>query len=244
MYLAWIDVAQRYKRSKIGPFWLTLQNAIVTLALSVIWANLFNAKIGEFMPYFAVSYVIWGFIATTIGESASTLITYENLIKQIKIPTASLFLRVIARNLIILLHLAPIPILIFIAFPTGWSAGYIGVIYSIFGFVILSIFMLFFCMILGVACAKYRDLVQATVSILQLIFLSTPILWNKNLLESREYLYEFNPFFHLIEIVRAPILYNQLPLVSIMVISFLTLLLVFLWFAIHKKYGRLIVYWL
>lgn len=244
MYLGWIDVAQRYKRSKVGPFWLTLNNAIVTLALSVIWSKLFNSKIELFLPYFAISNVIWIYISTSISESASMLIASENLVKQIKLPISSLFLRVLTRNFIIFLHLLPVPILVFLVFPIGWSAGLLGLIYSLVGLFLLISFLLFFCIIVGITCARYRDLVQAITSILQLIFLATPVLWNKDLLNGKEYLYELNIFFHLIEIIRAPILYNEFPLTSFIVVACATAVLGFIWTYIYRKYSRSIVYWL
>lgn len=244
MYLGWIDVAQRYKRSKVGPFWLTLNNAVVTLALSVIWSKLFNAKIETFLPYFALSNIIWIYISTSISESASILIASENLIKQIKLPLSSLFLRLLARNFIIFIHLAPVPILVFIVFPAGWDTGLLGLSLSVIGLALLSSFLLFFCIIVGTACARYRDLVQAITSILQLIFLATPVLWNKDLLVGKEYLYEFNIFFHLIEIVRAPILYNKLPFDSVVIVISSIATLAVAWAYIHKKHQRSIVYWL
>ena len=47
---------------------------------------------------------------------------------------------------------------------------------------------------------------------MQVVFYLTPIMWLPNLLPERAgmYMLTFNPFFHLIEIVRAPLL-GQLP---------------------------------
>ena len=40
--LGWNDILQRYRRSMLGPFWLTASMAIMVIALGVLYAELFN----------------------------------------------------------------------------------------------------------------------------------------------------------------------------------------------------------
>lgn len=244
LYLGWIDVAQRYKRSKVGPLWLTLNNAVITLALSIVWAKILNAKLSEFLPYFAISNIIWVYISTSISEAASVLTSSENLIKQIQIPISSLVLRLIARNTFILAHLAPVPFIVFVVYPSGWATSLASIIAATIGLIAICSFLVFACTLLSVSCTRFRDIIQAVPSALQMVFLATPILWKKELLVGKEFLYEWNIFYHLIEVVRLPLIENTIPIKSLLFVFSTTVLLAVAWAATYKKYRASIVYWL
>lgn len=243
-YLGWVDVAQRYKRSSFGPFWLTANNAIITLMLSVVWANLFKIPLSQFLPYFALSNVCWIFISTVIVESATVITASEGIIRQIKIPVATLFLRMIWKNIIILAHLMPIPVVVFLLFPDAYKGGIFGVILSLLGLALISIFLYFIASLVGILCTRFRDIAQLIGSALQMIFLATPILWQKNLLQGREILYEINIFYHLVEVVRAPILEGIWPFKSMLIILLAILSFSLLLSHMEDRYKKSIVYWI
>jgi ABC-type polysaccharide/polyol phosphate export permease len=243
-YLGWVDVAQRYKRSSFGPFWLTANNAIITIVLSIIWANLFKIPLNQFLPYFALSNVSWIFVSTVIAESTTVITAAEGIIRQIKIPVATLFFRMIWKNIIILAHLLPIPVVTFLIFPEAYKGGFLGVMQALIGLSLLSVFLYLVASLVGILCTRYRDIAQLIGSALTMIFLATPILWQKNLLQGREILYEANIFFHLIELVRAPILEGVLPVVSLIVVVGCIIILGVILSAIEKRYQKSIVYWI
>lgn len=243
-YLGWVDVAQRYKRSSFGPFWLTANNAIITLLLSVVWANLFKVPLNQFLPYFALSNVCWIFVSTVIAESATVITASEGIVRQIKIPIATLFFRMIWKNLIILAHLLPIPAVIFLLFPDAYKGGIVFLFLSTAGLILVATFLYFVASLVGILCTRFRDIAQLIGSALQMIFLATPILWHKNLLDGREILYEINIFFHLIEIVRTPILEGILPFRSILIVFAAILVLALLLSIMEERYRKSIVYWI
>ena len=58
-YLAWADTKARYKRSVLGPFWIVLTNLIGVLGLSLVWAQLFNQQMREFVPTVCIGLIVW-----------------------------------------------------------------------------------------------------------------------------------------------------------------------------------------
>ena len=66
--------------------------------------------------------------------------------------------------------------------------------------------------------ARFRDIPQLINSVIQIIFFMTPIMWKPELLGKHAYLAIWNPFYSLIEIVRAPLL-GQLPSTTNVVIA-------------------------
>jgi ABC-type polysaccharide/polyol phosphate export permease len=63
---------------------------------------------------------------------------------------------------------------------------------------------------LSPVCARFRDLAQVIASILQVMFFFTPIFWVPGGQLSRPILVEANPFYHLLQLLRAPLL-GELP---------------------------------
>jgi lipopolysaccharide transport system permease protein len=68
--------------------------------------------------------------------------------------------------------------------------------------------------VLGILCARYRDVLPIVGNLLQVAFFFTPIMWSKELLKDRAWVADYNPLHHLIQIVRAPILGQQIEIQS------------------------------
>jgi ABC-type polysaccharide/polyol phosphate export permease len=201
--MGWQDVKQRYRRSMLGPFWLTLSMAILIGALGFLYGQLFNMELSTYMPFLTLGFLIWGFISSVITEGCSSLIAAEGFIKQVRLPFTLHVLRCIWRNLIMLAHNAVvfIPVMIIFQVWPSWSALLI-----IPGMVLLIINAVWVTLLLGAVCARFRDVAQIVASLIQVAFFMTPIIWMPELLRDRIMFAEANPFYHLVEIVRAPLL--------------------------------------
>src|SRR3984893_9391901 len=102
--MGWDDIRQRYRRSVIGPFWITLSMGIFILVLGVIYSRLFHTELRTFLPYLTVGYVVWGFMSAAANDSCIAFSDASRVIKQIKLPYSVYVLRVVWRNFIIFLH--------------------------------------------------------------------------------------------------------------------------------------------
>jgi lipopolysaccharide transport system permease protein len=94
------------------------------------------------------------------------------------------------------------------------------------------------------ASARFRDIPRIISSLTQIVFLITPVIWTPEALGPRSYLAYANPVFHLIEIVRAPLL-GHLPsgqtIVTVLAISAVNLLVTIFFFV---RYRARIAYWI
>ena len=203
--LGWQDVLQRYRRSALGPFWLTISMGVMIGTIGIVFSQIFKSPIEEFLPFLAIGIILWGFISVVISEGCTGFIAAEGIIKQLPIPLFVHILRIVWRNVLIFGHnliIFPIVLLV-VGKPLSWVA-----LISIAGFVLLVFNLVWIALILGVFCARYRDMPQIIASILQVFFYLTPIMWMPALLPGRAslFLLDLNPFYHLLEIVRAPLL--------------------------------------
>lgn len=241
--LGWQDVRQRYRRSALGPFWLTISMGVMIGTIGVVFGQIFNSPMTEFLPFLAIGMILWSFISSIVNEGCVGFIAAEAIIKQLPIPLFVHILRMIWRNLVIMAHNIVIFPLVFLA--VGKSVSWMALI-SIPGLLLVVVNMTWIALILGVFCARYRDLAQIVGSLLQILFYLTPIMWMPNLLQQRAglYLLNLNPAYHLLEIVRAPLL-GQLPTLMNWEVSLgLALIGWGLAIAVYGRYKSRIAYWL
>src|SRR4051794_15628284 len=84
--LGWNDIRQRYRRSALGPFWITISMAIFTVLLGVIYSKIFHQDIATFLPYIAMGLIIWGFISGVTIEACNCFVENTGIMKQIRLP--------------------------------------------------------------------------------------------------------------------------------------------------------------
>lgn len=241
--LAWQDIQQRYRRSALGPFWLTLSMSVMIGAIGLVFSQVFKTPIHDFLPFITIGIILWTFISNVIIEGCTGFIVAENIIKQLPIPLFVHILRMVWRNVLILAHnIVIFPIVLFIVGkPIGLAA-----LLSIPGFILATINLTWVALILATICARYRDMPQMINSLIQVMFYLTPIIWMPKTVSAHvsNYLLDLNPVYHLVEIMRAPLL-GELPtitnwLVSIAMATIGSLLAL----TFYGNYRRRIAYWL
>lgn len=80
-FLAWQDIKLRYRRSKIGPLWITLSMAIFCLSLGVVYSRLFNAEVNEYVPFLSLGFVVWGLMSGMLNEFPNVFVDNAPYIK-------------------------------------------------------------------------------------------------------------------------------------------------------------------
>lgn len=222
--LGWHDIQQRYRRSVLGPFWLTLSTAIMVVVLGMLYSRLLGQDISTYLPFLAVGLVVWNFIATMANEACTVFTGAEYLIKQIKMPLSIHVARLVWRNLIILAHSLPVAMIAILGFGHSPTWSWILVLP---GMVLIALNGLWVTIVLGIFCTRFRDIPPVIQNLIQVAFFFTPVMWMPEILKERAWIVTSNPFYHLIELVRAPLLGRPLGLeawlaaIAMVVIGFL-----------------------
>ncbi len=205
LIFGWQDIAQRYRRSRVGAFWLTLNMAVFIGALGLIFGTLFQSEMREFLPYLCAGIITWGFISTSLSEGCTTFTLSDGIILQVRMPLFIHIMRAIWRNVIIFAHnIVIFPVLILIL---GKMINF-NVLWIVPGFLLICVNLGWMMLVLAIVCARFRDMTQVLTNILQVMFYATPIMWMVKILPGHvsHVFIELNPFYHLIELVRAPLL--------------------------------------
>ena len=241
--LGWQDVATRYRRSRVGAFWLTISMAILIAVLGFVFGTLFKQPMNEFLPYLATGLVIWGFMSSVINESCTGFISAGGIILQVRLPLFTHVMRILWRNIIIMGHnilILPILFLIFMK-PVSLEA-----LLAVPGFALLIANVGWMMLILAVLCTRYRDITQMVANFIQVMFYVTPIIWSVDLLPQQmgAMMLDFNPLYHLISVVRTPLLgefptlLNWMVSISMMIVGWIVALVFF------GHYRKRVSYWL
>jgi lipopolysaccharide transport system permease protein len=200
--LARLDLRNRYRGSVLGPLWMSLSTLIMLIGLGLLYGTLFKLGLANYLPHLAVSLIIWQWMSTCITEACSTLIGAEGVIRQMRLPYTLHALRIAFRNSLVAAHSLPIILLVFLVF--GHVPGPEGFL-AIFGLLLIGINMLAGGLLLGMMCARFRDIPSLVGNVVQLAFFASPILWKPELLGDAMVWMALNPFYALLETVRGPL---------------------------------------
>jgi ABC-type polysaccharide/polyol phosphate export permease len=203
-FLGWHDVRQRYRRSTLGPFWITLASVIMIGFMTLVYGALFRQSVQEFLPLVATGIIIWAFISACLTEGSNVFISSSATIKQIPAPLSVHVFRLIWQQLIYLAH----NIVVIVAAVLGAGARVSWATLLVLPALVLLVMNLsWMILLLGSISARYRDVPVIVQTFIAALFLVTPIVWQVSFLPAdRRWVAYLNPFTYLIEIVRVPAL--------------------------------------
>jgi lipopolysaccharide transport system permease protein len=205
--LGWLEIRQRYARSRVGPFWLTISMGVLIASLGVVYGTLFGQPMHDYLPFLAASLVLWGLFSQTINEGSLAYINSASYIRQMSTPKLIYMFQVVWRNLIVTAHNFVIIVGLLLIFGVrNWE------ILPLFipAVLIFILNALWIAMVAGLLSARFRDLPQIISALLQVAFYVTPIIFRPNALNRFSFIVEWNPLAYLIEVVRGPLI-GQMP---------------------------------
>ncbi len=210
-HLGWQDIKQKYRRSILGPFWITIATGTTAIAMGLLYSKLFGLPLAEHLPYVTLGLIIWNMINAAILEGSEVFIANEGLIKQLPTPLSVHVYRLVWRQMILFAHNMVIFVVIAIIFPKPWSWADLTVIPAI-ALIMATCVWVSFCF--GILATRYRDIGPLLAALVQLLFFMTPIIWNAETLQRQGAgkwagIIELNPLLHYLDILRAPLLGAQ-----------------------------------
>jgi lipopolysaccharide transport system permease protein len=240
LLLAWQDVKLRYRGSVIGPFWLTISMGIMILAMGTVYSHLLKTEANDYFPFLTLGLMLWALMATLMQDACMTFISSAGFIKQIRLPYTTYALRTLTRNLIVYAHNFIIYIIVIIIFGIWPGAHALLFIPGLMLFVFNAFWLI---MLLAMLCARYRDITPIINSLVQIIFFVTPVIWSPSLLDNHKWVIWINPFYHFLELMRAPLLGHTPEMGSYLYAIATTIIGAIVTFIVFRRYRARIAYW-
>jgi ABC-type polysaccharide/polyol phosphate export permease len=239
--LAWHDIGARYRGSILGPFWITLSMGLMVLGIGFVYANLFHIDLNTFLPYVALGIVFFGVMTGTINEGCDTFVQAAGMLSQTSLPMFTFVWRTVFRNVINLAHHLVIVVGV-LAFYGYWRTANVPL--ALVGVVLMLLNASWASLLAGIASARFRDIPQIVISVMQFAIFFTPVFWPTDRFSSHRAVLDFNPFYHLLQAVRGPLLGQPVGANTYVVLVSMALIGWGLTFAIFARTRRRIVHYL
>jgi len=211
--LTWHTIRSQYRRTYLGPWWMTIQMIIFVAGLSILFGILLQQNMKTFVPYVTLGFVGFNWMVGMINGGANSIVGNASAIKTTPGPLSIYSLRVFATNSIQFLHDAIVVILVLVVFQVTPTAALVLLPVAL---VVLAINGIAVSLWLGPIVARYRDVGQIVTSLTRVLFFFTPIFWTTDSLKGEQvaFLMGWNPLAYLLEFFRDPLL-GQWPSASI-----------------------------
>ncbi|MBU6418191.1 MAG: ABC transporter permease [Proteobacteria bacterium] len=243
--LSLFDIRLRYRGSLLGPFWLTLSTAVMIGAIGFVYSRLFHQNVAGYLPFLAISLVLWNFINVITSEGATCFSTSADMIRSQRMAHTVHPARVVMRNLMVLAHNLAVIVVVFIIYPPHLTWSLLSELPALAVWVVDASAA---ALLLGLVGARYRDVPPIVGSVMQIAFYITPIMWSPAMLAHRGLglslaLIDMNPFYGLLEIVRGPFLGQPLEIGAWINALSYSVVLVLLSFMLFVRARPRIPYW-
>jgi len=236
------DVKETYRRTFVGPLWITIGLAVQIAMIGIVFSLIFGTEISTYLPYLAISLVMWNLLQQTVNEGASAFIGSERLIKQMPLPFLSYVFRVVWKQTFIFGHnflVIPAVFLIF-RYELTWYALFAPV-----GLILVLANLTWISAIVALVSSRFRDVPPIVQSLMTMAFYVSPIIWLPEAIPAsyRDIILGLNPVFHMMELVRRPLL-GELPgLSSLAIVATTALLGSLLARFLLRRYRHRIPFW-
>ncbi|MFT4116446.1 glycosyltransferase [Bradyrhizobium sp.] len=228
--LAWSDMRHRYVRSLLGPFWMSLQMAIVVAVLGSVIGQISNGDMLARLPMLALSMTAWTFLNSVVLDATTALQNSASLIRDRALSPVIFLLQCTFRQALFALHNACVPLVLWLILSPHDLSHALAALPGLLLFVACTIAL---SLVLGAMATRYRDLKPIIESTLMLAFLASPVIWSAEMINHSSTVMRLNPLTHLFAVWREPlagahvdatsIIYVLIALALLIVASVLTL---------------------
>jgi ABC-type polysaccharide/polyol phosphate export permease len=243
--LGWLEIKRRYRRTVIGPFWACLSLLIFVIVIGGVGSGLLSKHTAEYLPFLVAGMIVWVMLQSIIIESVTVFVAGTGLLRQMNFEYCILVYSLLWRNFILFGHNLLVYFLIFLIVAPE-KLGFANLL-AIPGLVVLAVNCAWLSLLLGMAALRFRDLQQLVMSIVQVSMFVTPLFWPPDGLEGLRSIFfvALNPLYHLLTIVRDPLLSGTLaPVNSWIAVTLITIMGWASTYALFVKFRKRIPYWL
>ena len=152
--LGWFDIRLRYRGSMLGPLWLTLSTAVLVGALGVLYSTLFKMALRDYLPFLAISQILWSFISTTVAEGCTCFTAVDAVVRSVRMPFVLHAMRSVVRNVAVMAHNLIVIVVVYAYFDL-WPG--LDLLLTIPAMLLWLLNALAVTLLLGAFCARFRD---------------------------------------------------------------------------------------
>lgn len=239
----WLDIVVKYRQSRLGAVWMLAPAAIYIFGLGGFFAKMFGTTIAAFAAHVAVGWVLFRAISSVIVESTTVFASSSPFIMDGHVRLTDFVLRVVAKAMFYFAMALPMVVIALAIYPDlQWD----GLAIALVTLPLVLVNVLWIGLLFSLVGARFPDLSQFIGNVFMFAFLLTPIIWQAQAMPAgsvRGSLMRFNPFFHMVELVRAPILGNQVEALTLYYVGAMTIVGWCSAIFAYRRYARFVPIW-
>jgi ABC-2 type transport system permease protein/lipopolysaccharide transport system permease protein len=241
-YSVWLKFGLTYRKTSLGPFWLVVSPAVFIGFLGYLFSYVNKKPIEVFIPHLSVGYITWVFISGILNAAPTLFVRRRSELLQGQMRLTDIVFSDIFQGLLTYLHQMLVVVAVFLWFSISLTPA---AILSLIGLGLIILNAVWVYLVLGTLGARYRDLVEMLTAIVRLGFFITPIIWipengQGGVLGAFLIL---NPFYHFLELVRAPLLGQPIAMINWIVVISITLLGFLFAEILYRRVSRFVPLW-
>lgn len=240
---SWLDVVVRYRQSRLGIFWLVAPAIVYIWGLGGSFARMMGTSPLQFAAHVGLGYLVFRVISTVMTESTTAFAASSPFILDGHVRLTDFVLRVLAKALFYFGASLPVLAVALALFPDPYWPG---IFLSLAALVLVVANVLWIAIVGALVGARFPDIGQLLANIFVFAFLVTPIIWYAESMPHdslRGMVMRANPLFHMIELVRAPLLGAPVELFSVYYLAAMTLAGWMLAALAYRRYAHFVPLW-
>jgi len=241
---SWLDIVVRNRQSRLGIFWLMAPAIVYIWGIGTFFASMSHVSVSGFVAYVAIGYLVFRIVNGAVIDSTGAFSSAGAFIYDGHVRLTDFVLRVIATAVFHLLVSLPVAAVALAIYPSPhWS----GLLLGVLGLPLVILNTLWIGVVFSLVGARFPDLKHLVNSIFMFAFLLTPIVWHADTVPGgspRAIFMRFNPLYHMVEIVRAPILGQPLDAWTPAYLAVMTVAGWIVAILAYRRYARFVPLWI
>lgn len=241
-YSSWLDIVTRYRKLFLGMLWVIIPPIVYIFGLGYMYKAI-SGRSENFISHLGMGWALWRLTTMVINESTSVYSTYKAFIMDGRTCLTDFLLRTMSKAVFYFFFALLVVVVVLLRDPTVHAANLLTMLVTVPIYLLNLTWLLVAFSLLG---ARYPDVREFVSTFLMFGFFFTPILWSAQTLPAgspRGMIARFNPAFHFIELVRAPVLGQSIERSSLVVVAVMSVGGWILAAWLYRRYARFVPLW-
>lgn len=244
-YSTWLDIMTDYRRMHLGLGWALIPPIVYILGLGYMYSILMGRGLDPMTYYIhlGIGWALWKMLTNVLNTAAPVFNKHKSFIMDGHTCFTDFVLRVVSRALFnFIFAFAVVFAILLVDSDIHWW-NMLTMLVTLPIYVINLVWLTVVVALLG---ARYPDVRELIKTLLMFGFFITPILWSAQSMppgSMRGLIARFNPAFHYIEMVRAPVMGLPIEHATYVVVTCMTVGGWLLAAVLYKRYARFVPLW-
>lgn len=231
----------RYRRTLLGPFWIASATVSMGLSMAFVFGSLLGGDWRESLPHILSGVLCWSLVSGVVTESTGVFLGAGSMMQSQRLPLSFHALLMTNKVVVNFLH----QILAFWAVMAAFRLLTVPHWTIVLAIPMVTLTSFTLAIPIAMVSARYRDIGFLIGTAFGAMFLLTPVFWSRaQLPPDKRWIADYNPFAHLLEILRQPFIGQPAPALNwyaSFAVLILGLLLTIVSLALFRKR---VVFWL